>query len=126
MAIAWTPDLKFFFKKLVFKFTYGYTSMPIYGSKFQNLGGERNGQLFDILKIIKNQHFLTQQMTDQWLIQKSKPRWHTYWLIPDENSQCQVPSKLSQMCQKMKPAHLKPCQTPQVCHTPWKLYHHIA
>ena len=47
--------------------------------------------------------------------------WHTYGLILDEISQCRVPSKLSQMCQKMHPVHLKPCQTPQVCHTPPKM-----
>ena len=30
-------------------------------------------QLFDISEILKNRHFLAQQMANQWLIQKSKP-----------------------------------------------------
>ena len=35
MATAWTPDPK---NKLLHKFTYYYTFMPIYGSKLQILG----------------------------------------------------------------------------------------
>ena len=38
-------------KKLFDKFTYCYTYMPIYGSKFWNLGGQKIGQLFDSSEI---------------------------------------------------------------------------
>ena len=47
MAIAWTLDPK----KMLIKFRYCYTFMPIYGSKFQNLGVKKIWQFFDISKI---------------------------------------------------------------------------
>ena len=39
-------------KITVFEITYSYTSVPIYGSKFQNLGGQKNWT-----KILKNGTF---------------------------------------------------------------------
>ena len=44
-------------KKLFHKFTYCYTSMPIYGLKFQNLGFKKDQTTFDISQILKNLHF---------------------------------------------------------------------
>ena len=41
-------------------------------------GGKIIWQLFDSSKIFKNQHFLAQQMANQWLIQKFKPRYVEY------------------------------------------------
>ena len=40
-------------KNTVFEITYGYTSVPIYGSKFQNLGGGQKNST----KILKNGTF---------------------------------------------------------------------
>ena len=39
-------------KKTLLEITYGYTSVPIYGSKFQNLGAQKNST-----KILKNGTF---------------------------------------------------------------------
>ena len=39
-------------KKTVFQISYSYTSVPIYGPKFQNLGGQKN-----LTKILKNGTF---------------------------------------------------------------------
>ena len=68
-------------KKFFCKFTCCYTSVPIYGSKFRNLGGggvKKIRQLFDISKILKNRHFSAQETTNRWLIQKFKPRCVEY------------------------------------------------
>ena len=46
--------------------------MSIYCLKVQNLGGQRNPTTFQYLK---NQHFSVQQMANQWLIRKSKPKY---------------------------------------------------
>ena len=50
MAMAQRPHpLK---KKTLLEITYGYTSVPIYGSKFQNFGGQKIST-----KILKNGTF---------------------------------------------------------------------
>ena len=41
--------------------------------KIPKFGGAKKIWHFDISKILKNWHFLAQQMANQWLIQKSKP-----------------------------------------------------
>ena len=74
MPIAQTLDPEK--KKLLRKFTYKYTSMTIYGSKFQNLGGGQTN--FWTFWHLKNRHFSAHQMANWWLIQKSKLRCVEY------------------------------------------------
>ena len=52
MAIAQT-------KNTVFEITYGYTFVPIYGSKFWNLGGQKNSTM-----ILKNGTFGLEALPD--------------------------------------------------------------
>ena len=46
-------------KNRVLQITCGYTSVPIYGSKFQNLGGQKNST-----KILKNRTFGLEALPD--------------------------------------------------------------
>ena len=81
--------------------------MPIYGSKFQNLGGSKKGEFFDISKIGTFQ-------PGKWLIGDIfenpnqgfyKTIFHTYGQILDQISESWVPLKLLQMCEKMDILH---------------------
>ena len=46
--------------------------------KIPKFGGVKKIRLFDISKILKNQHFSAQETANQWLIQKFKPRCAEY------------------------------------------------
>ena len=79
-------------KKLLHEFVYYYIFMQIYASK---------SKIFNILKNLKTQHLMPQQMGNQWQIQKSKTGHAEYpslQLLTDFWSNKSKPG--AQMCQK--------------------------
>ena len=104
--------------------------MPIYGPKFQNLGGGQKN--FWTFWHLKNWHFLAPAngqsvtypkiQTEVCRVPSGTPM--DWFLMKSVNAE--YPLSCCKCVEKSDPLQSNPCQTPQVCHTPQKWYHHIA